>query len=248
MSLHDILGFSWRRPDLPQQKPKFIKEVVFQYMVELVTFVFDAAALEGNPMTLTEVGTLGQGGATPGHSQADREQVQNLYAASNELTTMVQKGQFQLDKPTSCRLHDLVAREEALEWGHFRGEGDEVSWTPEVPLDGCCVHTPPPTVRGAPELNRQFQDGASALESEVEDPRERAMVWFLFGARQQFYFDGNKRTARFMMNGILMSHGFDAISVPTGRAEEFDQEMIAFYIGGDATQMMAFLFDCQTGN
>lgn len=108
-------------------------------------------------------------------------------------------------------------------------------------------HRPLPTVRGAATLSQLFQDGVSILELEAQDPRERAMVWFLFGALQQFYFDGNKRTARFMMNGILMSHGFDAISVPAGRAEEFNQELAEFYIGRDATRMMEFLFSCRPG-
>lgn len=74
------------------------------------------------------------------------------------------------------------------------------------------------------------------------------MAWFLFGALWQFYFSGNKRTARFMMNGILMSHGFDAISEPAGRTQEFNQRMVDFHTDRDATQMMAFLIDCQTSN
>ena len=199
-------------------------------------------------MTLREVRTLVETGASPGHCPADQQQVQNLYAASNALTAMVQNGQFRLDKPTSCRLHALVAREEAIDWGHFRGEGNEVSLTPTVLLSNGGVHTPPPTVCGAAALNGLFQDGVLVLESEVRDPRERAMAWFLFGALHQFYFDGNKRTARFMMNGILMSHGFEAISVPAGRAEEFNDKLAEFYTGHNASEMMAFLIDCQTGN
>ena len=89
---------------------------------------------------------------------------------------------------------------------------------------------------------------ASKDGGEVADPRERGMAFFLFGALQQFYFDGNKRTSRFMMNGILMSHGFDAISVPAKRAQEFNENMVRFYLGKDATEMMRFLIDCQPKN
>ena len=52
------------------------------------------------------------------------------------------------------------------------------------------------------------------------------MAYFLFGALQQFYFDGNKRTSRFMMNGILMSNGFDAISEPAARLQDFNEKMV----------------------
>ena len=179
------------------------------------------------------------------HNPDDIRQVENLYAASRELTRMVQNRQFRLDKSTSDRLHMLVAQEEALEWGHFRGEGEEGSYTPSVRLSDDREYNPPPTVPGAAGSIRMFSEGVAALALEVEDPRERAMAYFLFGALQQFYFDGNKRTARFMMNGILMSKGFCAISVPAARGQEFDQEMDAFYTGRDATRMMNFMIDCQ---
>ncbi len=71
------------------------------------------------------------------------------------------------------------------------------------------------------------------------------MAFFLFGALQQFYFDGNKRTSRFMMNGILMSQGLDAISVPAARAKDFNEKMVRFYLEKDATEMMHFLIECR---
>jgi prophage maintenance system killer protein len=75
-------------------------------------------------------------------------------------------------------------------------------------------------------------------------PFERATAFFLFGALQQFFFDGNKRTSRFMMNGVLMSNGIDAISVPAAKAQAFNEKMVRFYISKDATEMMAFLAGC----
>ena len=100
------------------------------------------------------------------------------------------------------------------------------------------------TVAGAPELNRVFANGLQALQSQVPHPFEQAAAFFLFGALQQFFFDGNKRTSRFMMNGILMSAGIDAISVPAAKAQEFHENMIRFYLDKDATEMMAFLAAC----
>ncbi len=47
-----------------------------------------------------------------------------------------------------------------------------------------------------------------------------------------------------MMNGILMSHGIDAISIPATRAQEFNEKMVDFYIKKDANAMMQFLIDC----
>ena len=105
-----------------------------------------------------------------------------------------------------------------------------------------------PTEPGAENLKKLFADAVQALETEVADPRERGMAFFLFGALQQFHFDVNKRTSRFMMNGVLMSHGFYAISVPAKRAQEFNEKMVRLYTKKDATEMMHFLIDCQPKN
>lgn len=89
-----------------------------------------------------------------------------------------------------------------------------------------------------------FQAGLNALEAHVPGPVEAALAFFLFGAVQQFFFDGNKRSARFMMNGVLMSAGIDAISIPAARAQEFNERMVQFYLTQEASGMMAFLLDC----
>lgn len=93
-----------------------------------------------------------------------------------------------------------------------------------------------------PLLNKKNREGIAALR-ECE-PFERATALFLFGALQQFFFDGNKRTSRFMMNGILMSRGIDAISVPAAKAQEFNEKMVHFYLSKDASEMMEFLVGC----
>jgi Fic family protein len=149
-----------------------------------------------------------------------------------------------LDKATFTELHGIVARNEALEWGHFRGEGKEISYTPDVALGEQGRYTPLPTLTGAPDLNRVFLQGVEELNNQVAHPFEKALAFFLFGALQQFFFDGNKRTSRFMMNGILMSAGIDAISVPAAKVQEFNEKMVRFYLNKDGTEMMEFIVGC----
>ena len=155
---------------------------------------------------------------------------------------MLKGGQFSLSKPVFTELNGIVARKEALEWGVFRGEGQETNYTPDVGLGERGRYTPLPTLPGAPELNRVFSEGVAALQ--MCEPFERATAFFLFGALQQFFFDGNKRTSRFMMNGVLMLHGIDAISVPAAKVHEFNEKMVRFYLSKDATEMMTFLAGC----
>lgn len=96
-------------------------------------------------------------------------------------------------------------------------------------------------------LAELYRKGLAALAG-VEHPCERGMAYFLFAALQQFDFDGKKWTGRFMMNGELMIHGWDAISVPAIRAREFNEKMVRFYTGRDGSEMMEFLYDCRPEN
>ncbi len=63
-------------------------------------------------------------------------------------------------------------------------------------------------------------------------------------ARNQFFWDVNKRTGRFMMNGILLDAGLPIINVPASRQQEFNQLMLNFYSDGDMTDMNQFLRSC----
>jgi Fic family protein len=243
MELFDALGFYWDRPAVPAIFPAYsIERVSFRFHRMLPEFVWDASMLEGNPFTFPEVQTLLDGVTVGGRKVSDQEQVLNLAESSRHLLALVKSGQFALEKPTFTGLHSIVARNEALEWGVFRGEGQETAYTPDVSLGEHGRYTPLPTVAGAPELNQVFREGLAALD-ECE-PFEKGAAFFLFGALQQFFFDGNKRTSRFMMNGILMSNGIDAISIPAARAQAFNEKMVRFYLNKDATEMMAFLVDC----
>ncbi len=245
MILFDALGFSWDRSKVPPCSATSVRRSISRYRQMLPLFVFDASALEGNPFTYPEVKTLLDGVTVGGRRLSDERQVLNLAAAAKALLSLVHGDAFRLGKPIFDRLHGLVAREEALEWGHFRGEGQHTETTPRVAL-GDGEFTPShPTEAGAGNLKRLFSQGVKAMEAEIGDRRERAMAFFMFGALQQFYFDGNKRTSRFMMNGVLMSNGLDAISVPAGRAIEFNENMVRFYSNKDATEMLGFLIDCE---
>ena len=64
--------------------------------------------------------------------------------------------------------------------------------------------------------------------------------------KDHIFEDGNKRTSRHMMNGWLMMHGYNPISIPAARALEFNGKMVRFYHSKDASEMMAFLAECYT--
>lgn len=245
MALFDSLGFSWNRGSVPRELPRAsIERTTFRFARMLPEYVWDAGVLEGNPFTFPEVKTLLEGVTVGGRKLSDQEQILNLAESSKYLLELVRRHDFNLDKQTFCALHAHVARNEALKWGHFRGEGAEAQYTPDVALGELGRYTPPPTQPGAEQLNAIFSRGLAALQEGVQNPFEHATAFFLFGSLQQFFFDGNKRTSRFMMNGTLMMQGIDAISIPAIRAAEFNSRMVEFYTSRDATRMMGLILEC----
>ncbi len=245
MTLFKALGFKWDRTKVPTNLPTHsIERVAFRFHRMLPEFVWDASVLEGNPLTFPEVKTLMDGVTVGGRKVSDQEQVLNLAESSRHLLALVKSGKFLLNKSTFTEIHALVAAKESLEWGHFRGEGAEKNYKPDVALGEQGRFTPLPTIDNAAELNLVFNEGILALEKEVPEPFERAAAFFLFGALQHFFFVGNKRTSRFMMNGVLMMAGIDAISVPASKAKSFNEKMVRFYLTKDGTEMMDFLASC----
>lgn len=235
-----LLGFTYEVPDLSGFQPTSPERALWRYGRALPEFVWDAAKLEGNPFTFPEVQTLLEGITVGGHRLSDEQQVKDLADAYILLRAVVNSEEFRLDKLTSDSLQHVVARHEALEAGHFRGEGAVVT-NIAVPLGEYGTHHPPRTVAGGGNLREAYERGLEALEG--VPVVERALAYNLFACLHQFYYDGNKRTSRLMMNGELLAHGYDAISVPARARLEFNTKMTRFYHTKDGSEMLAFYHD-----
>lgn len=105
----------------------------------------------------------------------------------------------------------------------------------ELPGSAHGRYMPPPTEPGGENLRGIYARGKQFTQVELDYVFEQAISYFLFAALQQFYFDGNKRTARYMMNGHIVSQGFDAISVPAARRQDFNASMVDFFTTKDGT-------------
>ena len=197
---------------------------------DVSVFVYDAVQLEGINFTLPEIQTLLQGITIGGHSLSDQQIAVNQGEAWKELFTMLKAGRFEVSQACACHLHATSAKEETLEWGQFRTGGVLIAETD---------YEPP----SASELPTQFGhmiDGMAAYD----DVYDQAIHVFLAMARNQFFYDVNKRLGRLMMNGHLLSWGFPAINVPATRQLEFNQLMLQFYESGDMGEMNLFMRSC----
>lgn len=192
-----------------------------------VDFVYNTAALEGNAMTFPEVQTLLEGITVGGHKLSDEQQILNQNRSVELLFDLIEKREFELDKKTLCRLHVEVAKDEALLWGAFRNAN--------VLIGGTEYQPPKHEV-----LSLVFDEGLHVIK-EIEDPIVKALSYFLFGARTQLFFDGNKRVSRLMMNGILLDAGLPILNIKAKDKLEFNTVMIAFYDSGDYLEALRYL-------
>ncbi len=190
--------------------PKGTVRALVRYQHRFVDFVYDASYLEGNPYTLPEVQTLLDGITVGGKKLSDQQQILSLRDSFLLLKAMVSDRHFGVSKENSDKLHYEVAKFEALGPGQFRGEGP-VGGGGTVNLGDGRTYKAPPTEPGGENLRRIFSEGWAAVQQRCPHPVEQGAAYFALAAHSQFYFDANKRTGRLVMNGHLMSNGYEAI-------------------------------------
>lgn len=236
----EMTHISWdiSQVDLSLIQFSSVERARHRFRASFPDLIWNAAALEGNTFTLPEVRTLLDGATVGGHRVEEEKQILALSEGYSLVDELVGAGEFRLDKVTSDRIHGLVAEHEAIESGHFRGEGS-VSGGGSVRLanGGYMDGTP------IEELPGRWNDLTECVNG-LDDPRERALAFSASATRTQFYFDGNKRTSRLMMTGILLSNGFDTVNIPNSRRLEFNQALDALFTDDDATELMSFTASC----
>ena len=221
-----------------------VRRALSRFKANLPVIVWDAAKLEGSTFTLPEVQTLLDGVTVDGKRIEEQDLVLALRDAYNELYRRVAAGTFVPDKRTSDALHGLVARHEAIESDIFRGEGRVGGGDVRLSTGGGGgVVDGRAHGEGGALLIQAFADLIDYIAG-YQDRRAGALVYAAAATRHQFYFDGNKRTAKLMASGILMSAGHDAISVPYVRLHEQNMALDRMFETDDATAYMRLLADC----
>ena len=200
---------------------------IFLAHKDRIDFIYNTAALEGNAMTYPEVQTLLEGVTVGGHKLSDEQQILNQNDSVNLLLKMVKKDEFEINKTTLLKLHEKVAFKEALSWGEFRKSNVKIGGTEYLPPK-------------SGELDKIFDCGIKELDK-ISHPIVRAITYFLFGAKCQFFYDGNKRTSRLMMNGILLKNGYPILNIKAKDKLEFNKQMLAFYDKGDIKKSLQYL-------
>lgn len=146
--------------------------------------------LENNPASLSQTAAVLEGKRCNDLNPFDAMQVKNFASGAEFLLNLVKEQKFDLSVSLACNLHSRVGKNEALQWGCLR--------TAPVTLRN--IKFCPPTAN----LLQIISNGFRYLEDCISNPVEKAIATFLFVARNQPFYDANKRTASLLMNGLLI--------------------------------------------
>lgn len=90
----------------------------------------------------------------------------------------------------------------------------------------------------------------SEIEQELADllaadmtTTERAITAFLWGARRQMFWDGNKRTSLLLANKLLVEHGHGMLTITEKNMEHFNELLSAYYSTNEMSEIKRFLYE-----
>lgn len=125
-----------------------------------------------------------------------------------------------------CKINELVARNESIEWGVLRSGNVQITGTEYIP--------------DVPEEEVVKKQIAEILK--IKNTTERAIEYMLYGMRSQLFWDGNKRTSMICANKIMIETGNGIIKVPDNKLEEFNTLLSEFYTSNDKVKIKQFIF------
>lgn len=125
-----------------------------------------------------------------------------------------------------CKINELVARSESIEWGVLRSGNVQITGTEYIP--------------DVPEEEVVKKQIAEILK--IKNTTERAIEYMLYGMRSQLFWDGNKRTSMICANKIMIENGNGIIKVSDNKLEEFNTLLSEFYTSNDKVKIKQFIF------
>lgn len=201
-----------------------VKENVFHAKKVIIQNIYYSAKLEGCNVTFPETETILNGVNVSGVSIDDIECILNLRNAWKYLLRTIEKP---LTLDYICKIHGEVAKNEALEWGTLR--------TGRVSISGTSYLPPIPDRQ---EVEKHLKEILS-----LPTATSRAIYYFLWAARNQLFWDGNKRTGTLIANKFLIMAGRGIFTVKESDLLEFNKRLSAYYDKGDFSQIDDFLYE-----
>ena len=187
--------------------------------------VYCGMRMENRAVTFPQTRTILSGVNVPNVQLDDIQAILNMRDAWKYLMASI-------DAPLTleyiCKLNEFIARNEALAWGILRTGSVGISGTDYLPP--------------IPDKNAVEADLA-AIMSKDTTATEKALEAFVWGARGQFFWNGNKRTSLTVANKILLMSGAGIMTITDKHMERFNVLLLDYYNTGKAEDLKRFLYE-----
>lgn len=187
--------------------------------------VYCGMKMENRAVTFPQTKTILNGVNVPNVQLDDIQAILNMRDAWKHLLNTI-------NEPVTfeywCKLNEFIARNEALEWGKLRTGTVGISGTDYMPP--------------IPQQEAVQQELADILNAGIS-ATEKALNAFVWGARGQFFWDGNKRTSLTLANKILIEAGAGILTITDKHMEQFNVLLLDYYNTGTSNTLKVFLYE-----
>ena len=187
--------------------------------------VYCGMRMENRAVTFPQTRTILNGVNVPNVQLDDIQAILNMRDAWKYLMASI-------DAPLTleyiCKLNEFIARNEALAWGTLRTGSVGISGTDYLPP--------------IPDKNAVEADLAVIMSKDTT-ATEKALEAFVWGARGQLFWDGNKRTSLTVANKILLMNGAGIMTITDKHMERFNVLLLDYYNTGKAEDLKQFLYE-----
>lgn len=187
--------------------------------------VYCGMRMENRAVTFPQTKTILNGVNVPNVQLDDIQAILNMRDAWRYLLQTIEEP---LTLDYICELNSFIARNEALEWGKLRTGAVGISGTEYIPP--------------VPDPHR-LNDDLNAIMSNGTTQTEKALNVFLWGARAQIFWDGNKRTSMTAANKILIMAGAGVLTIADKYMERFNELLLTYYNTAEKEALKEFLYE-----
>ena len=188
--------------------------------------VYCGMKMENRAVTFPQTQTILNGVNVPNVQLDDIQAILNMCDAWKYLLKTVNE---EVTFEYWCKLNEYIARNEALEWGKLR--------TGTVGISGTDYEPP------IPDKNTTEKELENILSATGASATDKALEAFAWGARGQFFWDGNKRTSLMLANKILVAAGAGILTITDKYMEQFNSLLLDYYNTGESGELKRFLYE-----
>lgn len=190
----------------------------------IVEVIHSISRLENVNTTFPQTKTIIDGMSVSGISTHDIQVVLNLKNAWH----FILASDSDFDLAFACKVNSFVAYNESLAWGELRTGNvgiSGVSFVPEIPIKT--------------DVEQTLNDFRALPISDTH----RILKTMYHMMRNQWFWDGNKRTAMICANYQLIMAGCGVLNINESQLETWHTLLSAFYETGDDSEIVNWTYD-----